>query len=268
MSSSDSDPFDFGDMVDFYERIVDPLTLPMGRRALELVGLSKGDALIDVAAGTGALAAEAAKRGVRVLATDIEPKMVARAAVRLAPFAGSEARQMGFDAIAASDASFDAAVSIVGVLGFPNGRKGLDELVRVTRAGGSVAVATWDQEQTAAPQYLASDVFSTLFPNKHLWPMNFFPSWTKGAVANALREAGCADVEIHGVEDEWIIPTPTSVMAESGASLRMFPGYKALNQADRQRFEDAFTAVVVGRAGSDGTTRLVTRAFVGVGRIE
>jgi ubiquinone/menaquinone biosynthesis C-methylase UbiE len=267
VSDTNGDPLNFSELVTFYERIVDPLTLPMGRRALDLVGLTRGDRLIDVAAGTGALAAEAAQRGMRVLAVDVEPKMVARAAARLAPFPGSEAREMNFDAMEAPDASFDAAVSIVGVLAFPGGQKGLHELVRVTRPGGSVAVATWDQEQTAAPQYLASDVFAGLFPDRQLWPADFFPAWTKDEVVLALREAGCTKAEMHSVQGEWVVQSPAAVMAEAGASIRMFPGYKASSEVDRHRFEDAYTAAVVGRAGPDGTARIMTRAFVGVGRI-
>jgi SAM-dependent methyltransferase len=267
LTQGDSDAIDFGELVAFYERIVDPLTLPIGLRALDLLNIAAGDRLIDVAAGTGALAVEAARRGVHVMATDIEPKMMARAAARLTPYASAEARIASFDALGALDAAFDAAVSIAGVLSFPGGEAGLRELVRVTRPGGRIAVATWDQEQTAAPQYLASDVYAMLFPDRELWPASFFPVWTKDAAAAALREAGCTSAEVHAFEGEWTVTSPATVLEASGASIRMFPGYKGLSDGERVQFENAFVAAVTGQAGPDGVARITTRAFIVVGQL-
>lgn len=267
MIASRSDRLDFGELVDFYERVVDPLTLPIGACALDLIGLAPGESLIDVAAGTGALAAEAARRGARVVATDIEPKMVARAAVRLTSYASAEARIASFDALGTPDALFDAAVSIVGVLAFPRGDAGVRELVRVTRPGGRIAIATWDQEETAAPQYLASDVYSGLFPDRQLWPATFFPAWTKDAVAAALRNAGCEQVEVHAFEGEWTVASPANVMEDSGSSIRMFPGYSELSTVERVQFESAFVAAVTEHCGPDGVARIPTRAFIVVGKL-
>lgn len=56
-----------------YEHLVDPLTLPLGMYTLDLAQVGRGSRIIDVAAGTGALALVAAKRGAHVLATDIAP---------------------------------------------------------------------------------------------------------------------------------------------------------------------------------------------------
>lgn len=267
LTDGNSDPLDFGELVAFYEQVVDPLTLPIGLRALELLDLAAGDRLIDVAAGTGALAVEAAQRGLHVVATDIEPKMVTRAAARLTPHRSADTRVASFDALDTPDAAFDAAVSIVGVLAFPSGKAGLRELVRVTRPGSRIAVATWDQEQTAAPQYLASDVYASLFPDRQLWPVSFFPAWTKDAAAAALREAGCTSAEVYKFEGEWNILSPATVLKDSGASIRMLPGYKGLSDSERVQFKDAFVAAVSSHAGPDGVARITTRAFIVVGQV-
>jgi SAM-dependent methyltransferase len=267
LTQGNSDPLDFGELVAFYERVVDPLTLPIGLRALELLNIAAGDRLIDVAAGTGALAVEAARRGMHVVATDIEPKMVTRAAARLTPYVNTEARIASFDALGTPDAAFDAAVSIVGVLSFPGGEAGLRELIRVTRPGGRIAVATWDQEQTAAPQYLAHDIYAGLFPGRELWPASFFPTWTKDAAAAAVREAGCTSAEVHAFEGEWTVTSPATVLEDSGVSIRMFPGYKGLSDGERMQFEEAFVAAVTGHAGPDGVARITTRAFIVVGQL-
>ncbi|MBB3166283.1 SAM-dependent methyltransferase [Rhizobium laguerreae] len=267
MSNGTSGPLDFGELVNFYEQVVDPLTLPIGLSALDFINIASGYTLIDAGAGTGALAMRAAERGARVLATDIEPKMVERAAERLRQHATSEARVEDFNSLQVPDASFDAAVSIVGVLAFEGGETGLRELVRVVRPGGRIAVATWDQEENKAPHYLASEVYRDLFPNRQLWPEGFFPSWTKVAVSAALLQAGCGRAEVHDFKGEWEVTSPRTVMDDSGSSIRMFPGYKALSDWERAEFENAFVAALTKYTGSDGVARVATRAFIAVGHL-
>ncbi|MFX7996903.1 class I SAM-dependent methyltransferase, partial [Acinetobacter baumannii] len=81
------------------------------------------------------------------LAVDFSPGMVARVAG--AGSANVEARVMDGQALALPDGGFDAVVSIFGVIMFPDWRKGLAEMARVTRPGGWGIVATW-QDQGAA----------------------------------------------------------------------------------------------------------------------
>lgn len=257
-----TDQLDFGAMVTFYERVVDPLTLPIGLKAVELCNLAAGEKIIDVAAGTGALATEVARRGISALAIDIEPNMVARSAERLKPFSQCAAQIMSFEALDVPDSSMDAALSIFGVLAFPRGEMGLKELVRVTRKGGRVAVGAWDQERPAAPQYLAYDVFNKLFPGQQLWPADFFPVWQKAAVAAALQDAGCGLVKVHEVSGEWLVERPVDVMKDSGASIRMFPGYRALDDHERTEFDKAFVAAISRLSEASGMARIETHAFV------
>lgn len=258
---------DFGSFVRSYERVVDPLTLPVGLFALELCRVSSDSQVIDVAAGTGALALEAARRGARVLATDISPEMVRRASERLEPFASCEASVMGFDALEVAGASFDVALSIMGVLAFANGERGLLELTRVTRPGGCIAVATWDSEHKAAPHYLAYEVFAEVFPGRQLWPDSFFPNWPKVDVVSALRKVGCQQVDLHGYEGVWTLTSPSNVMTESRFSISQFPGYKSLTDQDKDSFAEAFTKRIVRCADPSGVARIPTRAFVATGRL-
>ena len=56
-----------------------------------------------------------------------------------------DARVMDGQALDFSDAAFDAALSIFGVILFPDAVKGLAEMRRVLRPGGRVAVVTWTE---------------------------------------------------------------------------------------------------------------------------
>ena len=73
------------------------------------------------------------------MATDFSPGMVA--CVAAAGLPNVETRVMDGQALDLPDASFDAAFSIFGVIMFPDWRKGLAEMRRVTRPGGYGVVA-------------------------------------------------------------------------------------------------------------------------------
>jgi ubiquinone/menaquinone biosynthesis C-methylase UbiE len=122
-----------------YEKTAHPNTARYVDAALAHVPLTPGSCVLDVAAGTGALALAAAAAGANVLATDFSPGMVARIAAKALP--NVEARVMDGQALELPDASFDAVFSMFGVFMFPDWRKGLAEMARVTRPDGYGIVA-------------------------------------------------------------------------------------------------------------------------------
>jgi ubiquinone/menaquinone biosynthesis C-methylase UbiE len=258
--------FNFDTFLNHYERLTEPVTLPAALQSLDLTDVAEGTRLIDVAAGTGGFAVAAAARGARVLATDLAPGMVARTAERLRSYEGCEARVMSCDALQVPDATFDASFSHFGILALPNARKGLDELVRVTRPGGWVAVSYWDQEACVAPQYLLQQVFKGMFPDRQLWPDNFVRSWSNRAIAEALREAGCVAAETFGCEGRWTVTSPKTVMLDQGAAFAFFPGLRELTPSEYEELGQAFGAAIEHYAGDDGVAQVPTRAIIAVGR--
>jgi ubiquinone/menaquinone biosynthesis C-methylase UbiE len=94
--------------------------------------------LLDVAAGGGALSIPAARLGVRVLATDFSPAMLARlqARARQERLANLECRVMDGHRLELEDDTFDIAASQFGIMLFPDRPRALGELARVTRPGG------------------------------------------------------------------------------------------------------------------------------------
>src|SRR3546814_11683179 len=89
--------------------------------------------------------------------------MIARIAASNLP--NVEARVMDGQALALEDASFDAVFSIFGVIMFPDWRKGLAEMARVTRPGGPGVIAPW-REHGAATFLLLGPIRRTLFPDR------------------------------------------------------------------------------------------------------
>jgi ubiquinone/menaquinone biosynthesis C-methylase UbiE len=96
-----------------YEKTAHPFTARYAEAALARVALTPESRVLDVAAGTGALALAAARTGAQVLATDFSTGMVARIAAATVP--NVEVRVMDGQALDLPDASFDAVFSIFGV---------------------------------------------------------------------------------------------------------------------------------------------------------
>jgi ubiquinone/menaquinone biosynthesis C-methylase UbiE len=142
-----NDPDRWNDMARHYEETAHPFTAPFAEAALARIAVTPQTRLLDVATGTGALALAAAWAGAQVLATDFSSGMVARVTAHGLP--NLEGRTMDGQALDLPDGSFDAVFSVFGVMMFPDWRKGLSEMARVTKPGGHGVVATWQSEGAA-----------------------------------------------------------------------------------------------------------------------
>jgi SAM-dependent methyltransferase len=115
-----------------------------------LVGASHirpGDRVLDVAAGTGNAAIPAAQAGARVVASDLTPELLSMGR-RLAEDAGVsiEWREGDAEALPFAAEEFDVVLSCVGVMFAPHHQAAADELVRVCRPGGTIALLSWTPE--------------------------------------------------------------------------------------------------------------------------
>lgn len=132
-------------VADGFDRHVTPHTLEIGERIVSHLDLAPGVRLLDVGAGSGAVSIPAARTGAEVLAIDIAPTMVERLTARAQADGLPTLRAELGDgtALDLDDDSFDVAVSLNAVSLFPDLNGGLSEMVRVTKEGGEVVVATF-----------------------------------------------------------------------------------------------------------------------------
>jgi len=119
---------------------------------LDMTGISSGHRVLDLAAGDGEQSVEAARRvgpTGYVLATDIAPNFVALAdqVAKDAGFAQLEARLMDAENLDLPDASFDAVISRLGLMYFPNLQRALEETLRVLRPGGHISTIVFTTAQ-------------------------------------------------------------------------------------------------------------------------
>lgn len=128
-----------------FDTLVTPHSTAFAERALAPAPIRSGTSFLDVGAGSGALGIAAARRGARVLATDLSPGMVEQLRARAAAegLEGLDARVMDGQALDLPDDAFDLAGSQNGVSLFPDADQGLAELARVTKPGGEVVVVAF-----------------------------------------------------------------------------------------------------------------------------
>ena len=142
-----------------YPTLASDLIWELGPRAVAAADVRPGERVLDVAAGSGNAAIPAALRGAMVVATDLAPELfdVGR---RLATEAGAELewREADAEALPFADDSFDAVLSTVGVMFAPHHQVAADELLRVTKPGGRLALINW------TPQGFIGRMFATMKP--------------------------------------------------------------------------------------------------------
>jgi SAM-dependent methyltransferase len=130
---------------DAYERVMGRWSRRLAPLLVRFACVRDGDAVLDVGSGTGALTAAVAAAAPSSRVIGIDPA---------APYVGFARAQRPGDSIRFEvgdaqelpfrNASFDRTLSLLALNFIPDPAKALDEMVRVTRTGGTIAAAVWD----------------------------------------------------------------------------------------------------------------------------
>jgi SAM-dependent methyltransferase len=128
---------------DAYDRFMGRYSMRLAPLFADFAGIGGGQRVVDVGAGTGALATELVRRGADVAAVDPSEPFVAALQRRLPDV---EVRAAPAEELPWPDAHFDAALAQLVVTFMSDAPAGVVEMRRVVRAGGTVAVCMWDRE--------------------------------------------------------------------------------------------------------------------------
>jgi SAM-dependent methyltransferase len=211
---------------------------------LDLAGVGTGSRVLDVAAGAGGQSVTAAHRvgpTGHVLATDISPRLLDYAdhAARMAGVAGVLRTEVvdGED-LDVPAGSFDAVISRVGLIYFPDRVHALRGMRRALRAGGRLSAVTYS---TPEANGFFSIPIAVVRAEAQLPPPSPqqpgpFSLGTPEALQEVLTDAGFVDVEVRRVPSPLRLPSTADCLLferESfGALHQMMAG---LDEGARER---------------------------------
>ena len=123
------------------------LTVPVSEHLVDHVGVGPTERVLDVATGTGHVALAAARRSAESVGIDYVPALLDIARRRadaedlVVELAEADAEHLPYE-----DGSFDVVLSAIGVMFAADHDAAGRELVRVTRPGGRIGLASWTPE--------------------------------------------------------------------------------------------------------------------------
>ncbi len=138
---------------------------PVTRALIEEAHIKAGDAVLDIAAGPGEPSLTIAELvGIMgsVTCTDAVSEMVmaAQSEAIKRGIKNVSFRQCMAEALPFENDSFDAAVSRLGVMFFPDPVAGVREMLRVTKPGAAVSLAVWCESRVNPFAYSVTDVLA------------------------------------------------------------------------------------------------------------
>jgi ubiquinone/menaquinone biosynthesis C-methylase UbiE len=184
-----------------YNATIRKMFVPLTAALIEDAEIATGHAVLDVAGGPGEPSltiAEVVGPTGSVMCTDAVAEMVAAAEeeARRRGLTNVQFRQCSADALPFADNTFDASVSRLGAMFFPDTVAGVREMLRVTKPRGRVCFVVWGKSERNPFVYEVTNVISRHIPAPPEDPdaPGAFRFAEPGKLARVLAEAGAASV--------------------------------------------------------------------------
>lgn len=231
-----------------WDKLIMQSMKPIGDALISELDVRGNEKVLDVASGTGepGLTLSAMLPEGQVTGTDLSENMVSIANHNSAKRNILNYRSQACDAanLPFKDKTFDHIIYRFGIMFFPDLQKGLDEMVRVTKRGGKMALAVWGApEKNPFITIMASTIIRKLdLPKPPPDSPGIFRCAKPGFTSELLQEAGMKNItEINhsgfGIFDSgehyW------DVMSDVAGPLM-----EALEKASQEKIEDVRSSVI------------------------
>lgn len=215
--------------------------------------IERGMLLLDVACGNGNTALPSARAGAEVSGIDIAPYLIEQAKMRAADSNIAAAFEVGdAEDLPYEDASFDAVITMCGAMFAPRPEVTANELKRVCRPDGFIAMANW------TPDGFIGQMFKTT--GKRVPPPAGMPSpllWGTDDAVKTRFAQGTSDLQLVRRSIDFLFPfSPENVVEHFrkyyGPTQKAFESLDAEGQAAlRKDLEELWSA---NNQADDGTT--------------
>ena len=226
--------------------------------------------VLDVACGTGNTALAARARGAGVTGLDLTPELLAVARERESAegLSGIEWCEGDAENMPFGDETFDVVVSSCGLMFAPDQQRAADEVARVTRSGGRIAVQAWTPESGVGRMFR---VVSKYLPPPQGVPSPF--SWGEEEKVKSLLGQSFTDYRFERYDCPEYADTPEQVaelfIGQYGPTNRAYHALSEKNSDEAEAFRKDLTELYRGyvtpedgkvRWGREYIITLATRA--------
>lgn len=268
MTTTDTGHFEAASVPEGYRQHLQPVIFePWAERLIDFVGVSEGQAVVDVASGTGVVARLAASKvgpGGRVIASDISPAMLAHVEIGLDPEgAVVETLECSATELDLPDASVDVVLCQQGFPFIPERVQAAAEMRRVLQPGGVAGAAVWLTGTRLEPFQTYADVLEAAgvpSPFPHGYSTEPF-AMTPEEMEAACVAGGLSDVAVETSEMElgWASPEAAA------AAVMGTPHGPTISPLSTEQQAEIHAALVAAMTGDDGRVNHVQHVVMARG---
>jgi len=235
----------------------DSIDLPATRQAfaplLDSVGDMHAGRILEIASGTGHLAADAVARGATLVGIDVAPNMVAIARSRVpdATFHEGDAESLPF-----ADKQFDAVMCCFGVPHFARPAQAFSEAGRVLKPSGILAFTAWNAPEQGNEFF---GIILKTFQTYANMDVGLPPAPAMFALADSsvrdpmLTQNGFREIRARNIAIVWPVDGPDStyqMLVRGAVRTRMI--YERQTAQVQQRIRDELAAATAPYVKSGG----------------